>query len=122
MRNMSFLVGSIPSPRAMITAAESADIQQLSGRKGPVRRGGLHMNAIAIRSTHPAVVGVAAGLVLVVQLLHPGSALAADAAPAHGDCAQLTALKLPEVQITEAVAAAAGGAAKVTHCRVAGVI
>jgi len=80
------------------------------------------MNAIAIRSTHPAVVGVAAGLVLVVQLLHPDSALAADAAPAHGDCAQLTALKLPEVQITEAVAAAAGGAAKVTHCRVAGVI
>jgi hypothetical protein len=48
-----------------------------------------------------------------------GPALAAD----HGDCAQLTQLKLPDVKVTEAVAVPAGtGAIKVAHCRVAGVI
>ena len=41
----------------------------------------------------------------------------------HGDCAQLTQLKLPDVRITEAVAVAAGtGVIKVAHCRVTGVI
>jgi feruloyl esterase len=41
----------------------------------------------------------------------------------HGDCAQLTQLRLPDVAITEAVAVPAGtGAIKVAHCRVAGVI
>src|SRR4051812_39477901 len=47
-------------------------------------------------------------------------ALAAD----HGDCAQLTALKLPDVKITEAIAvpAPSAGAIKVAHCKVTGVI
>ena len=46
-------------------------------------------------------------------------ALAAD----HGDCAQLTQLKLPDARITEAVAVPAGtGAITVAHCRVTGVI
>jgi hypothetical protein len=41
----------------------------------------------------------------------------------HGDCAQLTALKLPEVHITEAVVAKPGaGGLNVVHCRVNGVI
>jgi pimeloyl-ACP methyl ester carboxylesterase len=41
----------------------------------------------------------------------------------HGDCAQLTQMKLPDAKITEAVAVPAGtGAIKVAHCRVAGVI
>jgi len=41
----------------------------------------------------------------------------------HGDCAQLSQLKVPDVKITEAVAVPAGtGAIKVPHCRVAGVI
>ena len=49
----------------------------------------------------------------------PGIPAAAD----HGDCAQLTQLKLPDVAITEAVAVPAGtGAIKVAHCRVNGVI
>ena len=41
----------------------------------------------------------------------------------HGDCAQLMALKLPDVKISEAVAVAASGTGiTVAHCRVAGVI
>lgn len=41
----------------------------------------------------------------------------------HGDCAQLTQLKLPDMKITDAVAVPAGtGAIRVAHCRVAGVI
>jgi len=41
----------------------------------------------------------------------------------HGDCAQLAQLKLPDIRITEAVAAPAGtGAITVAHCRVTGVI
>src|SRR5476649_1062986 len=41
----------------------------------------------------------------------------------HGDCAQLTQLKLTDAKITEAVVVPAGtGAIKVAHCRVAGVI
>jgi pimeloyl-ACP methyl ester carboxylesterase len=52
----------------------------------------------------------------------PGAASSALAA-GHGDCAQLTQLKLPDVKITEAVAVPAGtGAIKVAHCRVNGVI
>jgi len=44
-------------------------------------------------------------------------------APDHGDCAQLTQLRLPDVAIAEAVAVPAGtGAIKVAHCRVNGVI
>ena len=61
----------------------------------------------------------------LVALLLAGSiglAPALDAAD-HGDCAQLTQLKLPEVRITEAVAVPAGaGGINVAHCRVAGVI
>jgi feruloyl esterase len=47
-----------------------------------------------------------------------------EVAPAeHGDCSQLTQLKLPDVKVTGAVAVPAGtGAIKVAHCRVAGVI
>ena len=41
----------------------------------------------------------------------------------HGDCTQLTQLKLPDIKVTEAVAVPAGtGAITVAHCRVAGVI
>ncbi len=41
----------------------------------------------------------------------------------HGDCAQLTQLKLADVKVTEAVAVPAGtGVIKVAHCRVTGVI
>ncbi len=55
---------------------------------------------------------------LLAALLVSGAA-AAD----HGDCTQLTQLKLPDVRITEATAVAAGtGAIRVAHCRVAGVI
>lgn len=43
-----------------------------------------------------------------------------DATQAHGDCAQLTQLKLPDMRITDAVAVPAGSG--VAHCRVAGII
>ena len=50
--------------------------------------------------------------------------LLSGVAPAeHGDCAQLTQLKLPDVRITEAVAVPASSTGiKVAHCRVTGVI
>ena len=54
-----------------------------------------------------------------LKLRDTGDAAVAD----HGDCAQLTQLKLLDVKVTEAVAVPAGtGAIKVAHCRVAGVI
>jgi feruloyl esterase len=50
--------------------------------------------------------------------------LLSGAAPAeHGDCAQLTQLKLPDIKITEAVAVPASSTGiKLAHCRVTGVI
>ena len=63
---------------------------------------------------------LAGALTALAVLLTPGSTavLAAD----HGDCAQLTQLKLPDIKVTEAVAVPAGTGIKVAHCRVAGVI
>ena len=41
----------------------------------------------------------------------------------HGDCAQLTQLKLADAKLTEAIAVPAGtGVIKVAHCKVSGVI
>src|SRR5437764_1012257 len=51
------------------------------------------------------------------------SAAGGSGASPHGDCAQLTQLRLADVKITEAVPVPAGNSAiKVAHCRVAGVI
>ena len=50
--------------------------------------------------------------------------LLSGVAPAeHGDCAQLTQLKLPDIKITEAVAVPASSTGiKLAHCKVTGVI
>ena len=62
---------------------------------------------------------VAVALTSVAQGFGPAPLAAAE----HGDCAQLTQLKLAEVKITDAVAVpAANGAVKVAHCKVTGVI
>jgi hypothetical protein len=60
------------------------------------------------------------GVVLVVLSATAQRAVAADSA----SCAGLTALKLPDVKVSEAaaVSAPATGAVRVPHCRVAGVI
>ena len=78
--------------------------------------------------TAVAVSAVPASMPVLQAFLESGERAApASASPAvaagHGDCAQLTQLKLPDVKITEAVAVPPGsGAIKVPHCRVAGVI
>ncbi len=60
---------------------------------------------------------------LLCGLLAASALGAAPIAADHGDCAQLTQLKLLDVKVTEAVAVPAGtGAIAVAHCRVAGVI
>jgi hypothetical protein len=60
----------------------------------------------------------------VMKTLLLAAVVVSGVAPAdHGDCAQLTQLKLDDVRVTEAAAMPAGtGAIKVAHCRVTGVI
>src|SRR3984893_15201237 len=64
------------------------------------------------------------GIMSAMKTLMVAAVVLAGAAPAdHGDCAQLTQLKLDDVRVTDASAVPAGtGAIKVAHCRVAGVI
>ena len=60
-----------------------------------------------------------------MQTVFLAALLFSAAVPAeHGDCAQLTQLKFPDIRVTEAVAVAAPatGAIRVAHCRVSGVI
>jgi Tannase and feruloyl esterase len=66
-------------------------------------------------------------LMALAVSLTPASIPAAQAVgalvPDHGDCAQLTQLRLPDVKITDAVPVPASSSGiKVAHCRVAGLI
>src|SRR3954451_24709318 len=78
------------------------------------------LTALAVGAT-PASMPVAQGFVESPQRV--ASAAGGSGASPHGDCAQLTQLRLADVKITEAVRVPAGNSAiKVAHCRVAGVI
>lgn len=80
------------------------------------------MKTIA-RSTHAATIFLVTILIIATQASLSAVAQTPDVPAAHGDCAQLISLKLPDVQIAESIAVAAGtGAIKMGHCRVAGVI
>jgi tannase/feruloyl esterase len=66
-----------------------------------------------------AILAGALSLTAVAHAFKPADTAVAE----HGDCAQLTQLRLPDIKVTEAVAVPAGtGAIKVPHCRVAGVV
>jgi len=71
-----------------------------------------------------AAITCAMSLVPAAQALRPAVTPAVGAVANPPDCTNLTTLKLPDVKVTEAVAvpAAATGAVRVGHCRVAGVI
>jgi pimeloyl-ACP methyl ester carboxylesterase len=76
--------------------------------------------------TTPLLVRACAAGVLVILIggQRPTLSAADDSGAPPEECTQLTALKLPDVKVTEAVAvpAAAAGAVRVAHCRVNGVI
>jgi len=99
---------------------------------GIVLAGAISVTAVA-QAFRPAGAGLKPGptpdVALTGAVLKPGAtrlklrATSAATVADHGDCVQLTQLKLPDVKVTEAVAVPGGtGAIKVAHCRVAGVI